>query len=67
MATVLTCDRCGKKIEPRYIVSRNGFQRDISTYQCLEKYGIAHRKYDLCYDCYKQLKGFLEGGVRDAP
>ena len=49
------CDRCGKEITPRILKGV-----DVCLSQTFEKYGISRRSYDLCRDCYEELKAWLK-------
>lgn len=52
------CDRCGKEVKPRSIRKRH---REFETFLGAEfsHWGHSGRKYDLCYDCYCELKKFM--------
>lgn len=63
MSRLIRCDRCGKEIKPvkvpRIKYGFLGEPYDISLHQELEGYGPTSKRFDLCYDCYKELKEWL--------
>lgn len=60
MSKKLVCDHCGSEITPKLL---KGFE--VSLEQKLKRYGIARLNYDLCYDCYEELKDWLKGGKEE--
>lgn len=66
MAKVTRCDRCGKEVKPRKIFKRiirplSDDAYDVTLSQELEMWGEIDKKYDLCADCYYELKEWLTG------
>ena len=62
MAVRKVCDRCGKEIIKHGIRMRGGNgEVDISVSQELVKWGWSEKRYDLCYDCWVELKEWLKG------
>jgi hypothetical protein len=57
MAHVKVCDRCGKKIERgMYPISITPYRYVLTT-----ETDLSETSYDLCKNCRKDLKKFLEG------
>lgn len=60
MATKKVCDRCGKEIKKvKLFRPRHDKPYEIFLNASLDNYGLLGHRKDLCYDCYKELKKFL--------
>lgn len=59
MARKTFCDRCGKEIKPRSLFRPNGKEYDVVLHYTLERYGLGTKRWELCYDCAKAVKLFL--------
>jgi len=53
---IYTCDRCRKETESYYTICRGKFVLLDDWYEADKKL-----RYDLCNDCYRKLKRFLNG------
>lgn len=61
MARAFKCDRCGKFFTKEDFESHYGDDRN-AYYLLNTLYGCASENiYDLCVDCYKELKDWMEG------
>ena len=54
----LCCDRCGKEIKPRSILRRHQSHETFLRAE-FNWWGTSNNHYDLCYDCYSELKKFM--------
>lgn len=57
---VTICDRCGKEIKQVRILGNLGIV-EYSLSQHLMRYGWSTKNYQLCYNCHKAVKQFIEG------
>lgn len=53
------CDRCGKEIKPRKIL-RRGWDHETFLEAHFDMWGLSARKFELCYECYCELKKFMK-------
>lgn len=59
MAHKTFCDRCGKEIKPRRLFRPNNRQYDVALKYELERWGFGMKKWELCFDCAKALRDFM--------
>lgn len=59
MAHKILCDRCGKEIIPRQLFRPNGKPYDVVMEYTFKRYGYGRKKWELCYDCAKAVREFL--------
>lgn len=59
MAHKTFCDRCNREIKPRQLFRPNGKAYDVVLKYEYEEWGFGRKKWELCYDCAKAVREFL--------